>query len=293
MFLAWLFHTVGDIHQPLHSTALFSTRLFPAGDRGGNSVKTQQAGNLHALWDQFPGQSDAFGEARSKAIGDPAKPEIAALGVGAVMNLDEKAWLDESHDLAKSQVYTAEVLAALRRMEAVGDAVEPLGLSEDYLKSGGRVAERRGGGWLSARCGAEDAGAGIGIFQLSSEVAYRAEVPPLREPSRCASRACGPLPRDIREGSSIPPSARELERAQVGVCSAGEDEAFVRSECTTMGSQQIGDAVFLKIFLSAKKSAMFHICRAAPSSSEHPRRPLGQTYWGDAGANSTCPSRIC
>jgi hypothetical protein len=143
VFLAWLFHTVGDVHQPLHSTALFSTKLFPAGDRGGNSVKTQQAGNLHALWDQFPGQLDDFREPRNKAIGDLAKPEFAALSAGAAMTLDEKAWLNESHVLAKSQVYTDEVLAALRRMEAMGDIVEPIGLSEDYLKAGGRVAERR------------------------------------------------------------------------------------------------------------------------------------------------------
>ena len=36
VLLAWLFHTVGDIHQPLHGTAMFSPRLFPEGDRGGN-----------------------------------------------------------------------------------------------------------------------------------------------------------------------------------------------------------------------------------------------------------------
>jgi hypothetical protein len=32
----WLFHLVGDLHQPLHSTALFSVNQFPKGDRGGN-----------------------------------------------------------------------------------------------------------------------------------------------------------------------------------------------------------------------------------------------------------------
>lgn len=143
VLLAWLFHTVGDIHQPLHSTALFSTKLFPAGDRGGNSVKTQQAGNLHALWDQFPGQSDSFGDTRNEAIRNLAQAEVAASGVAAVLTLDEKAWLEESHCLAKSQVYAAEVMAALRRMEAAGAAVEPIALSEDYLKASGRIAAQR------------------------------------------------------------------------------------------------------------------------------------------------------
>jgi S1/P1 Nuclease len=33
--LAWLFHLVGDIHQPLHTAQLFTT-AYPQGDRGGN-----------------------------------------------------------------------------------------------------------------------------------------------------------------------------------------------------------------------------------------------------------------
>lgn len=33
--VAWLFHLVGDIHQPLHTAQLF-TIDYPKGDRGGN-----------------------------------------------------------------------------------------------------------------------------------------------------------------------------------------------------------------------------------------------------------------
>jgi hypothetical protein len=69
VILAWLFHDVGDIHQPLHSTALFSLRLFREGDCGGNLIKTFQAFNLHAVWDQFPGRGDGYQESRNKAIG--------------------------------------------------------------------------------------------------------------------------------------------------------------------------------------------------------------------------------
>src|SRR5262245_31768244 len=35
--LAWLFHLVGDIHQPLHAVQLFTTE-YPNGDRGGNQI---------------------------------------------------------------------------------------------------------------------------------------------------------------------------------------------------------------------------------------------------------------
>ena len=40
IWLCWLLHDVGDLHQPLHSTAMFAEKLFPQGDKGGNSVPT-------------------------------------------------------------------------------------------------------------------------------------------------------------------------------------------------------------------------------------------------------------
>jgi S1/P1 Nuclease len=53
--LAWLFHLVGDIHQPLHTAQLFTVD-YPNGDRGGNEicVRVTQAGrpmDLHRFWD--------------------------------------------------------------------------------------------------------------------------------------------------------------------------------------------------------------------------------------------------
>jgi S1/P1 Nuclease len=43
--LAWLFHLVGDIHQPLHTAQLFSVE-YPQGGRGGNEIciRLTQAG---------------------------------------------------------------------------------------------------------------------------------------------------------------------------------------------------------------------------------------------------------
>ena len=45
--LAWLFHLVGDNHQPLHTAQLFTVG-YPQGDRGGNEicVRVTQAGRL-------------------------------------------------------------------------------------------------------------------------------------------------------------------------------------------------------------------------------------------------------
>src|SRR5690606_21891784 len=48
--LAWLLHLVGDLHQPLHSSARV-TAADPAGDRGGNAFGLGEHGNLHSFWD--------------------------------------------------------------------------------------------------------------------------------------------------------------------------------------------------------------------------------------------------
>lgn len=46
--LAWLFHLVGDLHQPLHAAALFSAAELEAGDQGGNRIHVRSAGRLHS-----------------------------------------------------------------------------------------------------------------------------------------------------------------------------------------------------------------------------------------------------
>ena len=144
VMLAWLFHTVGDIHQPCHSTGLFSRKLFPEGDQGANKIKVAQSYNLHALWDGFLGQDADFLAVRNRAIVFGADEKAVALGKAAADELDEKAWRDESHLLALTATYDPEIMIALRKAEATGALPEaPLVLSEDYLKMGGRLSERR------------------------------------------------------------------------------------------------------------------------------------------------------
>jgi hypothetical protein len=49
--LCWIFHLLGDVHQPLHNVALFST-TFPKGDKGGNNFTLPGTPNeLHAFRD--------------------------------------------------------------------------------------------------------------------------------------------------------------------------------------------------------------------------------------------------
>lgn len=52
--MRFLLHLVGDIHQPLHSTARVNED-YPRGDKGGNAFPLPShygAKNLHAVWDK-------------------------------------------------------------------------------------------------------------------------------------------------------------------------------------------------------------------------------------------------
>jgi hypothetical protein len=69
--LAWLFHLVGDIHQPLHTAQLFTVE-YPQGDRGGNEicVRVTQTGkpmDLHRFWDGVISSSSNVTRLRNEA----------------------------------------------------------------------------------------------------------------------------------------------------------------------------------------------------------------------------------
>ena len=116
---AWryLVHLVGDIHQPLHASTLYSKK-FPKGDRGGNSFKLtypkdKNIKNLHALWDacvdQFGSIWAPVDDAEWNALGsfaDQVTSEFPRSKVSArVKILDERVWAEESNKIAKEAVY--------------------------------------------------------------------------------------------------------------------------------------------------------------------------------------------
>jgi hypothetical protein len=63
VYLTWLCHLVGDIHQPLHCVALYSSK-YPDGDRGGNAIRIRISSsptNLHSFWDGLLGRGTTAG----------------------------------------------------------------------------------------------------------------------------------------------------------------------------------------------------------------------------------------
>jgi len=60
--LCWIFHQIGDLHQPLHTVSMITAEL-PDGDRGGNRIFVRPDPEsspirLHAFWDDAAGNMD-------------------------------------------------------------------------------------------------------------------------------------------------------------------------------------------------------------------------------------------
>lgn len=120
--LRYLIHFVGDIHQPLHTTAL-DTDEWPEGDRGGNSFRIQPPlmlsresrppTNLHSLWDSgvglFPEVDRPLARPDRKLVETQAITLMAAIPKPArpsATDVNPAAWASEGLQAAKSTVYT-------------------------------------------------------------------------------------------------------------------------------------------------------------------------------------------
>ncbi len=91
-YLRFLIHLIGDIHQPLH--------VGRSADRGGNRINVEffsQVTNLHRLWDTqlIAHQQLSYSEYKDFICCTQSQ-------VTQNKNVDVKAWLLESHQLATS-----------------------------------------------------------------------------------------------------------------------------------------------------------------------------------------------
>ena len=107
--LAWLFHLVGDIHQPLH-TAQLITVDYPQGDRGGNEicVRVTQAGqpmDLHRFWDGVITSSQNLTRLRNEAsaLRDPLEFQRSQLT--ELASTEFESWTKESFEIAPKIAY--------------------------------------------------------------------------------------------------------------------------------------------------------------------------------------------
>jgi S1/P1 Nuclease len=138
VYLSYLVHLVGDMHQPLHCESFFDAE-YPKGDRGGNDffVKLDQGGvRLHGIWDDLLGQAESpaiqWRHARQVQTDYPrvSLPELKE-------NTTPMSWSLESRKLAIKYGYLYGNLRGGTNIETARS------LPGDYLSNAKPVAERQ------------------------------------------------------------------------------------------------------------------------------------------------------
>lgn len=116
IFLRFLIHFVGDIHQPLHCIDRYS-REYPEGDDGGNLflIDAGKTPNLHKLWDKGAGYFESFFKSyphRAKQINVIAEEIEKRFPMSELkqqlMITDPNTWSLEGFQLAKLYAYSLE-----------------------------------------------------------------------------------------------------------------------------------------------------------------------------------------
>jgi hypothetical protein len=97
--LCWIFHLIGDVHQPLHTVALFTTQFpTPEGDRGGTRfyirVKptTRTTISLHEFWDDLILGSERFQSVRNRATELRLQPDHARAQLPELQETSFEHW---------------------------------------------------------------------------------------------------------------------------------------------------------------------------------------------------------
>lgn len=143
MAIAWVFHIAGDIHQPLHTAQLFSSR-FPNGDRGGGlqhvrDPKTGEPISLHWFWDDSvnrdgePEKAEARARDLTQRYPRASFPELGKTPAEAEAFA---AWGEESYRLAAPLAYRSDLVSA-------DSAAQAPNLPKAYVDDVTAQAERR------------------------------------------------------------------------------------------------------------------------------------------------------
>lgn len=149
--LGWLFHLVGDLHQPLHCASGYNS-TYPKGDTGGNDVLLVAPANgereLHAYWDDILGKSAGKDKSTGRvlldkdvAIANGIINNLRAVTLPATKNdLNPDNWAKEGNAIAKKDVYKfASVQTATNR----GKAAEKVTLGSTYRSTATADAQKQ------------------------------------------------------------------------------------------------------------------------------------------------------
>jgi S1/P1 Nuclease len=147
--LAWLFHLVGDIHQPLHTAQLFTVE-HPKEDRGGNEIcvrvtQARQPMDLHRFWDRVITSSSNLTRLRNEATSLRNRQEFQRGQLTELGSTDFESWAKESFEIATKIAYRNGGRIGIPKgenkdcREVQAAPVLPVG----YMVSASRIGDRR------------------------------------------------------------------------------------------------------------------------------------------------------
>lgn len=129
--LCWLFHLVGDTHQPCHCAQLFVPQKMDDGDRGGNRVLVLgfkgvnpglESDSLHSFWDSlWNGEKNGIEDVARRIL--PLKKEevLWSRAEDMAAEPDPRVWLREGHRLAVDAVYSPSLLSRINHVQPVSN----------------------------------------------------------------------------------------------------------------------------------------------------------------------------
>jgi hypothetical protein len=161
--ICWVFHLIGDIHQPLHNATYFSSdKAFVSGDLGGNKFGVREGTKkykLHTYWDDLMGvdrdynddsqghQAELYKTAlkvadrlRGVELSDADKDKLSK-------NTTFDSWSKEGFELAKSVAYQkSDDSGYMKAVETPLDGMIPDDvpeLDQAYVKRARETADKR------------------------------------------------------------------------------------------------------------------------------------------------------
>jgi S1/P1 Nuclease len=144
IYLCWLLHLVGDIHQPLHNCSLLS-ETFPEGDKGGNLSQVRIADGkpvqLHKTFDDLLGRTKSPSDIGSAVIEvDQAERDSQeAIDRELKEHTTPAEWSAEGFALAVKYAYLDGDLKPANADAKLSDADIPQ-VAELYAQNAGKMA---------------------------------------------------------------------------------------------------------------------------------------------------------
>lgn len=140
--LTWVFHLIGDIHQPLHNITRFSDDL-PDGDRGGNESAIKLDGKqvrLHSMWDGLMGNDVSLASISKTVleIAELVKADPKKTAEELEKHTTPRSWSEEGFALGFKVAYAGGKLVVSKYSEKAKDGVPDA--PEGYAKAAGEVA---------------------------------------------------------------------------------------------------------------------------------------------------------